>query len=138
MSDDALRATRNTFDGLVLTESDLIGGDKIARQFAGLREDLAALSDDEPWLKVWLGHETTKGGMLFTAAKNNRTKNGSLDAPASDPTSRTAIIRSFNAWTREVIAHIDEYRNSPRTQDVVQPWQDAAQAFSADAMRVDG
>jgi hypothetical protein len=125
-------------DGLVLTESDLIGGDRIAREFAGLRENIAALSDDEPWLKAWLGQEATKGGELFTAAKTNRAKNGSLDAPASDPTSRTAIIRSFNAWTREVIAHIDEYRNSPRTQDVVQPWQDAAAGSSAGSAPAEG
>jgi len=107
---------------MVLTESDLIGGDKIARQFAALRDDIATLSDDEPWLKEWLGREATKGGELFTIAKLNRAKNGSLDAPASDPTSRTAIIRSFNAWTRDVIAHIDAYRVSARTADVVREW----------------
>jgi len=107
---------------MVLTESDLIGGDKIARQFAALRDDIATLSDDEPWLKEWLGREATKGGELFTIAKLNRAKNGSLDAAASDPASRTAIIRSFNAWTRDVIAHIDAYRVSARTADVVREW----------------
>src|SRR3954468_1098477 len=84
MSDDALRATRNTVDGMVLTESDLIGGDKIARQFAALRDDIATLSDDEPWLKEWLGREATKGGELFTIAKLNRAKKGSPGAPPPD------------------------------------------------------
>ena len=122
MSDDALRATRNTVDGLLLTESDLIGGDRIARRFADFRANIDAISDDEPWLKAWLRQECTKGGELFLAAKADRSKNGSLDAPATDPNSRAAIIRRFNAWSPDVVAHIDAYRNSPRTQADVQAW----------------
>ncbi len=122
MSDDALRATRSTLDDLFLTESDLIGGDRIARRFAELRANVAAISDDEPWLKAWLEQEATKGGAMFVAAKADRGRNGSLDAPAADANSRASIIRRFNAWSCEVVAHIDAYRKSDRTESVIRAW----------------
>jgi hypothetical protein len=74
--------------------------------------------------------------MLFTAAKVNRAKNGFRDAPASHPHSRAAIIRRFNGWAREVSGHIDQYLASDRTQAVVQPWWDRADAFQADPLDV--
>lgn len=111
-----------TLDELLLSESDLIGGDRIARRFAELRANVAAISDDEPWLKSWLEQELTKGGAMFVTAKADRGRNGSLDAPASDSNSRAAIIRRFNAWSREVVAHIDAYRRSDRTESVIRAW----------------
>jgi hypothetical protein len=122
MSDDALRATRNTLDELLLSESDLIGGDRIARRFAELRANIAAISDDEPWLKAWLEEECTAGGALFVTAKEDRGRNGSLDAPAADENSRASIIRRFNAWSQDVVAHIDAYRRSGRTESDLRAW----------------
>ena len=136
MTDKALIAARDTLDGLTLSESDLVAGDRIVNAIAAFKSRVDLIDDSEPWLKRWLDQEHKKGAVLFTAAKVNRNKNGFRDAPATDPHSRASIIRRFNEWTTEVVRHIDEYVASDRSEAVVRPWWDRATAFYADPLDV--
>lgn len=139
MTDDtALAAARDTLDGLVLTEDDLTGSDRIVDQLAAFKARVGVIDDDsEPWVKAWLLQEHVKGAMLFTAAKTNRGHQGAADAPDSNPHSRANVIRRFNGWAAGVVEHVDEYVASTRTQSVVQGWLDRAKAFVADPLNTD-
>src|SRR5690348_8016596 len=109
MTDTALTVARDTLDGLTLSESDLVAGDRVVDAIAAFKARIDLIDDSEPWLKGWLEQEHKKGAVLYAAAKVNRNKNGFRDAPASDPHSRASIIRRFNEWAAEVVRHIDEY-----------------------------
>lgn len=131
MTDQALDRIETLVRSLKLTEEHLRGSDEITDRLRQIRMTFGELPADEPWLRKWLEREHVKAANLATAAKTNYSKWFGTDNTAAQ-LARDSSIARFNEWRDELVAHVESYRLSDRSESVVRPWHARAQAFFED------
>jgi hypothetical protein len=137
MSKAEFQDLREALRSLSLHEVDFSVDDAFVSHIGDVKRAVTALDTTaEPWVAEWASAEHVKGGMLWTAAKTNWSRQQSAGSDRTfNERARAHIIDRFNAWVAEFRRRLDDYENSDRSAVDVAEWRHNLDLFRKDPVR---